>query len=156
MDAKKGIISSQQDLLDELEDLQQRTHTWGQKNQVSFDASKEHLVVIHPRFALGDDFRMPVVCDVPVVFVNGDWDVKTPVENMHEIAPYFPRGHPIVVHRCGHGTMTTATRRQHPKFIGQLAEFLETGDRDGLPHQVTVRPTRTFRAPEFGTEPSSR
>ena len=111
---------------------------------------------IWPSPDVGDDFRMPVVCDVPVVFVNGDWDVKTPVENMHEIAPYFPRGHPIVVHRCGHGTMTAATRRQHPKFIGQLAGFLETGDREGLPHEVTVRPTRTFRAPGFGTEPSSR
>ena len=41
-----------------LRGLQQRTHKWGVRNQVSFDASKEHLKIIHPRAALGEDFKM--------------------------------------------------------------------------------------------------
>jgi len=45
-------------LLEELCEIQQRTHAWGERNQVSFDAGKEHLVIIHPRAALGDDFKM--------------------------------------------------------------------------------------------------
>ena len=105
---------------------------------------------------MGDDFRTSVPCDVPVVFVNGDWDVKTPVENRQEIAPYFPRGIQVVVHRCGHGTMNTSSRRQHPKFIAPLTEFLETGDRDGLLEELTVRPTRTFRFSELRIAPASR
>lgn len=98
---------------------------------------------------VGDEFRTPVRCEIPVVFVNGDWDVKTPVENMHEIAPYFPSGRRVVVHQAGHGTMTTATKRQHPAFIAQLARFLETGEQAGIPAEITVRPTRTFEVPDF-------
>ena len=93
---------------------------------------------IWPSPDVGDDFRTPVPCNVPVIFVNGDWDVKTPVENMHGIAPYFPRGRKVVVHRAGHGTMTTSTRCQHPEFIQQLAGFLETGDREGLPEEEWI------------------
>ena len=45
-------------LLEELADLQQRTHEWGVRNQVTFDPAKEYFGVIHSRFHAGDDFKM--------------------------------------------------------------------------------------------------
>ncbi|MBN37162.1 MAG: hypothetical protein CMI29_01730 [Opitutae bacterium] len=104
---------------------------------------------IWPSPDVGDDFRIPVRCEVPVVFVNGDWDTKTPVENMYEIAPYFPNGRQVVVHRAGHGTMKLSTKEQHPEFIERLVKFLKTGQIRGLPASVTVRPYQTFRSPDF-------
>ena len=32
-------------------------HRWGKRNRVTFDASKEHLVIIHPVSGRGDDFK---------------------------------------------------------------------------------------------------
>ena len=43
---------------EELTELQQRTHEWGRKNQVEFDPSKEHFVIIHPSQGSGDDFKL--------------------------------------------------------------------------------------------------
>jgi len=45
-------------LLDELEEMQKRTHRWGRKNQVEFDPGKEHLVILHPRRGIGEDFKL--------------------------------------------------------------------------------------------------
>ena len=38
--------TSQALLMQELEDLQARTHAWGNRNQVTFDPSKEHFKII--------------------------------------------------------------------------------------------------------------
>jgi len=108
---------------------------------------------IWPSPDVGDEFRNPVRCDVPVVFVNGDWDTKTPIENMYEIAPYFSNSKQVVVHQAGHGTIKLSTKEQHPELIERLTNFLETGQRKGLPESVTVRPYRSFRIPNF--EPPS-
>ena len=104
---------------------------------------------IWPSPDVGDDFRTPVTCNVPVVFVNGDWDTKTPIENMYGIAPYFPNSRQVVVHRAGHGTMNLSTKQQHPGFITQLADFLVTGEWRELPDVLSVRPYRNFRLPDF-------
>ena len=32
-------------------------HRWGHRNRVNFDPSKEHIVVLHPRFGQGDVFK---------------------------------------------------------------------------------------------------
>ena len=109
---------------------------------------------IWPSPDVGDAFRTPVRCDIPTVFVNGDWDTKTPIENMYEIAPYFPNSRQVVVHRAGHGTMKLSTKEQHPEFIRRLAGFLLTGEKRGLPERVTVRPYRTFRVTEFDPVPA--
>ena len=111
---------------------------------------------IWPSPDVGDEFRIPVQCEIPVVFVNGDWDTKTPVENMYEIGPYFPNSHQVVIHRAGHGTMKTSTKEQHPDFIAGLVNFLQTGETEGLPSKLTVRPYKSFRVPVFKPEPSLR
>jgi pimeloyl-ACP methyl ester carboxylesterase len=51
---------------------------------------------------MGDAVRLPRVTPIPIVFVHGDWDTSTPVENTLGLLPYFPNGHAILVHRAGH------------------------------------------------------
>jgi len=42
----------------ELREVQGRTHAWGARNQVEFDASKEYFKIIHPVSGEGDDFKL--------------------------------------------------------------------------------------------------
>jgi len=104
---------------------------------------------IWPSPDVGDAFRTPIPCDIPVVFVNGDWDRNTPVENMHEIAPFFPNSHTMVVHQAGHGTINSAMLKEHPMVMSQLMEFLQTGSMQGLPDSIEFQPSRQFDPPTF-------
>ena len=45
-------------LMDELHEMQHRTHEWGQRNQVTFDPAKEHFRILHPRSGDGDPFKL--------------------------------------------------------------------------------------------------
>jgi len=45
-------------VMDELFEIQRRTHAWGARNQVTFDAGKEFLNIIHPSSGEGEDFKM--------------------------------------------------------------------------------------------------
>ena len=36
----------------------QKVHSWGVKNRVSFDASKEHIVIIHPQQSFREPFKL--------------------------------------------------------------------------------------------------
>ena len=104
---------------------------------------------IWPSPDVGDEFRTPIKCDIPIVFVNGDWDTNTPVENMHEIAPFFPNSHKLVVHQAGHATINSSMLKQHPKVMKQLMEFMRTGAMDGLPDEIEFEPYRKFDPPKF-------
>ena len=42
----------------DLTECRSRVHTWCRMNRVSFDASKDHLVVLHPSEYHGDPFKM--------------------------------------------------------------------------------------------------
>ena len=50
--ASNGEITSQ------LEKCRTAVHKWGRTNRVSFDASKEHMVVMHPVLAYGDPLKL--------------------------------------------------------------------------------------------------
>lgn len=104
---------------------------------------------VWPTADIGDELRRPVTCEIPVVFVNGDWDMNTPIENMHEIAPFFPNSHSLTVHQAGHGTINSQLYREHPKVLGQLLTFLRTGSMEGLPTAITFTPYREFKPPRF-------
>ena len=41
-----------------MEDCRTSVHSWGRRNRVSFDAGKEHLVVLHPLQGEGETFRL--------------------------------------------------------------------------------------------------
>ena len=44
--------------MEKLEKCREQVHKWGRTNRVTFDGSKEHMVVIHPRLAYGDPFKL--------------------------------------------------------------------------------------------------
>lgn len=51
---------------------------------------------------LGEDFRSPVESNVPVLFISGSLDVKTPPENAEEVLPGFPNGRHLVILGAAH------------------------------------------------------
>lgn len=51
---------------------------------------------------LGDEYRGPLRCDVPVLFVSGDLDARTPPENVEEIRAGFSAGVHVLVRNTGH------------------------------------------------------
>lgn len=97
-----------------------------------------HLGTRWPTPDLGG-LRAPVRTKIPVVFVNGDWDTSTPVENMLQIAPYFVEGHTIIVHRGEHDQLSYQLRADPAAFAAVLA-FMATGATAQLPVEVTLPP----------------
>lgn len=96
---------------------------------------------------MGDAVRLPRVTATPVVFVHGDWDTSTPIENTLGLLPYFPNGHAILVHRAGHDG-TFYQLRENPAARQAIYDFLRTGETKGLPTEITLTSPR-FKAPGF-------
>lgn len=100
-----------------------------------------------PTRDMGDAVRKPAPSDIPVVFVHGDWDTSTPVDNTLGLLPYFRNGHAILVHRGGHdGTMYLL--RNEPKAKQAVYDFLKTGATKDLQVEVTL-PLPDFARPDF-------
>ena len=38
--------------------MQRKVHKWGRINRVSFDAGKEHIIILHPIHGEGDPFKL--------------------------------------------------------------------------------------------------
>ncbi|TKC95795.1 alpha/beta hydrolase [Polyangium fumosum] len=107
-----------------------------------------------PTRDMGDALREPVESPIPVVFVHGDWDTSTPVENTLDLKPYFPNGHAIVVHRAGHDG-TFYQLRGEPAVKQAVYTFLETGKMENLPAELTL-PVPTFEVPSFAPPARAR
>lgn len=103
---------------------------------------------IWPTEDVGDDFRTPELCDIPVLFLQGDWDTSTPLENTFEIAPYFPNSRVVIGERGGHGIIRPLYR-EHPDVWKEVMQFLSKGDFEGLPARVALAPSRQFAPPTF-------
>lgn len=116
----------------------------GRDNFARYMATAE----IWPSPDVGDEFRTPKQCDIPVVFTQGDWDFQTPIENTLEIAPYFTNSRVLIAHRGGHGVIQPIAREDIETWK-QLVEFLQTGDMADIPSEITLSPSRRFRAPAF-------
>jgi pimeloyl-ACP methyl ester carboxylesterase len=97
---------------------------------------------------VGDEFRKPVETQTPVMFVQGDWDTSTPIENALALAPYFPNSRVLIVHRGGHNSGLVPIAVRHPLVMQQLQAFIETGTTAGLPVEVMM-PARTFAPRDF-------
>jgi pimeloyl-ACP methyl ester carboxylesterase len=52
---------------------------------------------------LGPRFRDPVKSKVPILFISGTLDGRTPVANADEVRKGFPNGHHIIVEGASHG-----------------------------------------------------
>lgn len=96
---------------------------------------------------MGDTFRLPVRTTIPTVFIQGDWDTSTPMENMLGTLPYFPNSRAILVHRAGHQSRGPLFA-QAPDVLATLVEFLRTGQLGDLPAEVSLAPP-AFRVPSF-------
>ncbi|MDC0708726.1 alpha/beta fold hydrolase [Stigmatella sp. ncwal1] len=96
---------------------------------------------------VGDTLRLMAPSPIPVLFVHGDWDTSTPIENLLNLLPYFPNGRAILVHRGTHGDRKPL-REQHPALWAQLVEFFKTGDTRNIPVNVTLR-VPVFQQPPF-------
>ncbi len=101
-------------------------------------ASLEATADIWPSPDVGDDFRNPVESDIPVVFVHGDWDRTTPIENTMEIAPYFRKSHTLTIERGGHSPFRQMD--ELPDVLAALMRFAETGSIDEIPDRVSIKP----------------
>ncbi|MCI3182317.1 hypothetical protein C5708_18915 [Caulobacter sp. CCUG 60055] len=102
---------------------------------------------IWPSPDVGDDFRTPVLNPVPVLFVEGDWDISTPYENMLNMLPYFPNSRAILVHRGSHGARYAIFARQ-PQVMEAALRFLKTGETQALPVSVSLDVPK-FQVPAF-------
>ena len=87
---------------------------------------------------LGDGFRGPVTSDVPVLFVSGSVDGRTPPSNALEVASGFPNGRHLLVERAGHD------RLADPAAVTVILRFLR--GETNLPERVVLPPLR-FRFP---------
>ncbi|MDX1622819.1 MAG: alpha/beta hydrolase [Gemmatimonadota bacterium] len=55
-----------------------------------------------PHTDLGPEFRAPVESDVPVLFISGSIDARTPPSNAEEMLEGFPNGVHLVIEGAGH------------------------------------------------------
>lgn len=69
---------------------------------------------------LGEDFRRPFRCEVPVLFVSGDLDARTPPENVAAIRDGFPNGVHVLVENVGH----PSRELRLPEFCRLLVAFV--------------------------------
>lgn len=99
-----------------------------------------------PTDDLGDAFRLPVLNPTPVLFVQGDWDTNTPMENVTGLLPYFPNARTILIHRGQH-TGALALLRDRPELAAAAVRFLKDGSAEGLPAEAALAPVR-FALPE--------
>ncbi len=87
---------------------------------------------------LGDAFRAPFECDVPMLIVSGDLDAKTPPENVEEIAVGFSAHAHVVAVNAGHEPIEVLS----PEYRGLLSTFLRG---EPLESRSIVLPTPRFR-----------
>ena len=59
-------------------------HKWGEMNRVTFDAGKEHVIIIHPTLSHGDTFKL-LGCPM-------DLDLR-----MHSDVFFFSTDEPIIL-----------------------------------------------------------
>lgn len=101
---------------------------------------------IWPSPDVGDALRAAVRDPTPVVFVHGDWDTSTPLENMLGLLPFFPNGRAIVVHRGPHQSPFRLLG-EHEGAIAAVRAFLRGEPVGELP--ATLELPNTFTLPSF-------
>lgn len=94
-----------------------------------------------PTRDMGDAFRLPVRNSTPILFVQGDWDTNTPIENLTGILPWFPNAHAILVHRGQHAGPISLLR-DRPDLAAAALRFLADGSLEGLPVEAELAPVR--------------
>ncbi|MDV3458635.1 alpha/beta fold hydrolase [Sphingomonas sp. HF-S4] len=94
-----------------------------------------------PTLDMGDVLRLPVPNPVPVLFVQGDWDTNTPMENLTGILPWFPNAHALLIHRGQH-TGPLPLLRDRPDLAAKVLRFLVDGSLEELPVEAELATIR--------------
>ncbi len=102
---------------------------------------------IWPSKDVGDEFRNEIISRIPVVFVEGDWDTSTPIENTLSVAPYFVNGKVVIVERGKHFALKQMIE-DSPEIVTALVEFIRSGKTTNLPARMTL-PLSKFQVPKF-------
>ena len=45
-------------IIADMQSKKKDVHKWGDRNRVTFDATKEHIVILHPDHGIGEDFKL--------------------------------------------------------------------------------------------------
>jgi pimeloyl-ACP methyl ester carboxylesterase len=70
---------------------------------------------------LGEEFRAPLVSDVPVLFISGTLDGRTPLANAAALLPGFSRGSHLLVRSASHDDELWLG---HPDIAERIADFI--------------------------------
>ena len=89
---------------------------------------------------LGDAFRSPVTSDVPVLFISGTLDIRTPPSNAVEVRAGFPSSHHLIIDGGSHDDDLLLSS---PEILATMRAFLR-GD-SGLTERVRLPPIRLRR-----------
>jgi pimeloyl-ACP methyl ester carboxylesterase len=89
----------------------------------------------------GDEFRTNFRTSIPTVFVQGNWDFNTPMENSLEMRPFFTNSKYVLVKGGSHGSLVEA-RAASDVFARGLIRYFATGDMSGIPETVQLPPVR--------------
>jgi pimeloyl-ACP methyl ester carboxylesterase len=71
---------------------------------------------------LGDEFRAPVRADVPVLFISGTLDARTPVSNAEEYRTGFPKSTHLIIEGAVHSDPLFLSS---PKIKDVMLEFMK-------------------------------
>jgi hypothetical protein len=90
---------------------------------------------------LGDGFRTPLVSNVPVLFISGTLDIKTPPSNAEEMRKGLPNSHHLIIDGASHDDdlflSTPVIRRTMLAFLRRES---------ALPSRVALDPLK-FKRP---------
>ncbi|MDB4778363.1 alpha/beta hydrolase, partial [bacterium] len=72
---------------------------------------------------LSDEFRSTLNTSVPIMFVVGSLDYRTPVTNARELADHMPNSHLVIIENCGHSDLPLGM----PEVRDLWGKFLASG-----------------------------
>jgi pimeloyl-ACP methyl ester carboxylesterase len=98
---------------------------------------------VWPTRDLGDCFRDPVQTRIPTLFIQGTCDLKTPMENLLHVLPYFVNGRTILVENGKHELFWDL-----PAVRAAVLDFIRTGDAGKAPSSVKMTPS-PFEPPDI-------
>lgn len=86
---------------------------------------------------LGDEYRQVPRCEVPTLFVSGEWDWNAPTEQVAAVAARFPRSRHVEVRNAVHEQLMSS-----PAVLEEAARFLGGGETGSF--ELSVESPRLF------------
>jgi len=93
-------------------------------------------------------FRQDVEIDVPVLMIQGDLDMNTPIENAEHAVAFMSNGHLLRVHGGTHLAIYEAMQFE-PRVREALLGYLRDGKLDAMPESIKLE-SPDFASPETG------